>query len=47
MYKCARCGRGLNITEYVQHNRLFLACGTEVVLHFCSSCVIYVDRREK
>lgn len=45
--QCSRCGRTLDINEYIQNSRLILACGTQVILHFCARCIELVDRGEK
>lgn len=44
---CARCGRPLDINEYIQNSRLISVIKTQVVLHFCNSCIELIDRGDE
>lgn len=43
MCRCARCGRELDINEYVQNSRLLTILNEKRVLHFCTYCVQLVE----
>jgi len=45
--KCARCGRELEINEYMQNSRGLEILNKTIILHFCNYCVELIDRSDE